>query len=898
MFIPSSTYRVQLNESFTLRDLSAIVSYLHALGITTVYASPISTATKGSRHGYDVTDALVINPEIGSEQELAAIVDLLHNRNMSWLQDIVPNHMAYDPANPWLSDVLERGPDSIYYDFFDIMTDESGDPGGIQGQGGSGEPLLAPFLGSDPSECLKKGELTLQFTGRGFVIRYYDKEYPVAARLYRWIVSPEEGLPQKWIPALMLLEKALTTDPTIWLAAKNSWLRETRTDGDLHALIERRVAYINERPSLLGFLLQNQSYSLANARLAASRINYRRFFTINGLICLSMEKQQVFDAWHQTLRRWYEAGWINGLRVDHIDGLADPKGYLRRLRALFGEECYVVAEKILTGRETVPDDWPLEGTTGYDFLAAASQVLTNEKGSRQLLDYYRMNILDLNDYKKVTYERKLNFLCKHMGGELNHLFSLFARIPSASRPVDERRLKEALAVWMASFPVYRAYPDAQGLSSSDRAILADSLTRAGQRRPELQPELDQLAATCDYDDTDPGRRRLQFLSRLMQFTGPLAAKGIEDTTFYVYNPYIDHCEVGDSPAAGGIPPEEFHRRMLERQKRWPLSMNGTTTHDTKRGEDARIRLSFLTCIPGEWTSAVSRWRMLNRNHVALVEGRPAPSPNDEYMIYQSLLGGFPEDGVITDAFRERFAGWLLKALREAKTETDYDEPDEGYEGQCQRFASALLQQESAFFPSFSAFARDVIRRSSVYSLSQLLLKLTAPGIPDIYQGAELWELSFVDPDNRRPVDFALRSALLGEIRTAEAESLDALSGLLARHKEAGIEKLFTLYRALHCRNALPSLFAHGEYIPVSCNGAALAFLRHLDKDWALVCVPLLPEQDGPADPVSMVLPFDTPRRWTDAFTRAAVSTQPGTPCRPEGLSAWPVVLLTASTGAD
>ena len=877
MFIPSSTYRIQLNDSFTLRDLSSIVPYLHDLGISTIYASPITTATKGSRHGYDVTDAVEMNPEIGTEEELKDLTDLLHSRDMSWLQDIVPNHMAYDPANPWLYDVLERGRDSMYHEFFDIIAC------------GADDRLMAPFLGCSAAECLEKGELTLQFTPTGFVIRYFAKDYPVAARLYGWICGTDEAQ----------LEKAMKSDPATWAAAKSEWLKKAATDPVKREAIAERVTSINGQAHLLEYLVQNQHYSLTDHRLAAEHINYRRFFTINGLICLSMEKMEVFQAWHRTLLRWFGSGWIDGLRVDHIDGLAAPGEYLQRLRRLFGQECYVVAEKILTGQELLPGNWPLEGTTGYDFLAAASQLLTEAGGSRLLLDFYRSNIIDLSDYKKVAYERKLDFLCKHMGGELLYLMELLTHIPSQPvAPTNFGRLKEALAVWMASFPVYRVYPGEQGISPSDRSIFIDSMAGAKERRPDLLPELDRLAACLDYDDSDTGRRRFYFLRRLMQFTGPLAAKGIEDTTFYVYDPFIAHCEVGDSPGVAGITAEEFHRRMCERQSRWPHTLNATTTHDTKRGEDARIRLSFLSCIPRQWTDAVTGWRGLNREHLIQVGGRTAPSPNDEYMIYQSLLGGFPEDGVVTEEFRERFAGWLLKALREAKTETNYDTPDEAYEGHCRHFASTLLRPGSAFLSSFTPFARDVIRRSATYSLSQLLLKLTAPGVPDIYQGSDLWELSFVDPDNRRPVDFAHRSYLLAQIRTAETKGTAAVAELLARYRDNGIEKLFTLYKVLHCRRQQLLLFADGAYIPVACEGPALAYCRRYQNDWALVAVPLLPAPDDVVRPATIALPSGAPTSWTDAFTGASVRTKSDVPCWPEGLANWPVALLTGSTGRE
>jgi len=450
---------------------------------------------------------------------------------------------------------------------------------------------------------------------------------------------------------------------------------------------------------------------------------------------------------------------------------------------------------------------------------------------------------------------------------------------------------------MASFPVYRAYPDAQGGSPQDAAYFAQSLAAARERRPDLLAELNYLESLTHYSGQSPAAQaappdhaarsqQLIFLTRLMQFTGPLAAKGIEDTTFYVYNPFLAHCEVGDTPAIAGITPEDFHRHMQDRKQKQPHSLNATTTHDTKRGEDSRIRLSFLSALPQEWINAVNRWRQLNQPLIALVKGRPAPSPNDEYLIYQALLGGFPTHGIVdsvgpaahlslgrTSDFRGRFSGYLTKALREAKTETNYDDPDEAYEQACQAFAAALLKTGSPFLEDFAPFAHSIIRRSAVYSLSLLLLKLTAPGIPDIYQGAELWEESFVDPDNRRPVDFSRRTTLLRELRSAETQGNEALFDFLRTHRDEGVEKLFTLYRTLAFRNAHPEVFREGAYIPLPCEAPWLAFLRQHAGQWALVAVPLIRHGVTTLQPLSLQLPAEAPTQWTDCFTRQPIRAE-------------------------
>ena len=875
MLIPTSTYRIQLNDQFTFKNLRAILGYLHELGISTVYASPITTATKGSSHGYDVTDPLTLNAEIGTEAELQELAALLKEYNISWLQDIVPNHMAYDTSSPWLYDVLERGRDSRYHSFFDILNDHPVEL--------LGDKLMAPFLGSTLTECLQKGELTLQFTPTGFVIRYFDKEYPVAVRLYRWICTVTAGYPESLPATIDILEQSLTADPETWKTQKSRVLQQLTADPGWTGFITKRLDFFNQRINLLQSLLQNQHYILTHARLASTHINYRRFFTVNSLICLRMEDPEVFAAYHASIQRWYRQGWINGLRVDHIDGLATPKNYLQELRRSFGDDAYIVAEKILTQGERMPTDWPIQGTTGYDFLAAASQLLTDADGSRELHAFYAEQIIRLPAYDTIVYEQKLDFLQRYMGGELDNLLDLLTSLPLLhAEAQDKHRLKQALATWMAAFPTYRGYPDDKGGSPDDAQLFRTALTRARDREPDLVPELNYL------DSLTPTK----FFNRLMQFTGPLAAKGIEDTTFYIYNPYIAHCEVGDTPGIAGISPEAFHRQMQQRQTHQRYALNATTTHDTKRGEDSRIRLSTLSIHPQEWITAIERWRQRNSTYVTEVNGRLAPSPNDQYLIYQALLGGFPEDGIITDEFRTRFSGYLTKALREAKAETNYDNPDTAYEEQCQTFAAALLENDSPFLEDFIPFAYAVIRRSTPYSLAQLLLKLTAPGIPDIYQGAELWETSFVDPDNRRPVDFTLRAHLLQQLKKAEQEGKDALAQCLHSHQHQGAQKLYTLYRTLDFRNRLPLLFAEGEYIPVTTSGPLLAYLRHHDDEWALIAVPLLRYDTPFPVAVSLELPPGTPTRWTNIFTGEVVQAGGPTLRWPEGLTSWPVMLLT------
>ncbi|HVV04415.1 MAG TPA: malto-oligosyltrehalose synthase [Puia sp.] len=811
----TSTYRIQLHKDFNFKKLKGVLEYLHELGISTLYASPITRAIKGSQHGYDVTDPGVVSPEIGSEQEMEEVSHLLKKYEMTWVQDIVPNHMAFEPANPWIRDVLEKGQDSGYYSFFDIEPD----PVALLGN-----KLMLPFLGNTLTECIQQKEIKLDFTGGRFIIRYYQQEYPISA------LSEE-------------------------------WIRSIRPDSPA----EQVVAFFLERPSLLKELLDQQHYVLTHSSLAFSCINYRRFFTINSLICLRMEDEKVFETYHRQIHCWFKKGLIQGLRLDHIDGLAAPRQYVQWLRHSFGEDCYMVAEKILAPEEPLPPDWRLQGTTGYEFLGMTGQLFTDAEGFHQLKNFYREKIVPgMPDYKDLVFEKKYHYLLTYMGGELDNLTHR-----AAPPEADRARFRNALAIFMSSFPVYRLYPEPGSLSplSDVSGPLA------------AVPEEDRVLLQRALDDP-------AFLSRVMQFTGPLAAKGVEDTVFYVYNPLIARNEVGDSPFVDGLTPAEFHQKMILRQQTTPMSLNAGTTHDTKRGEDSRIRLCWLSAIPDEWIAAVTRWREMNK--------RIAPLPNDEYFIYQSLIGGFPPDMVLTGQFRQRFHDMLTKALREAKTSTNWDSPDEAYEKKCHDFVDALLKTESPFMEDFFPFVFQCIKQGARYSLSQLLLRLTAPGIPDIYQGAECRDLSFVDPDNRRPVDYALRIQLLQQIKQAEKQGYPAVLELVSEQGRRGAGKLYTIYKTLAYRNAYPAVFTEGEYIPIAIPGAHLAYIRRKDRYWVLIVIPLIRIIDEPVH-LSVALPAGAPTRWTNIFSGDVFHSSGHALGLGGLLDKFPVAMLTAGT---
>lgn len=821
MNIPNSTYRIQLHKDFNFHHLQRIIDYLHEMGISTVYASPVTTAIKGSQHGYDVTDPGSISKEIGTEDDLAGLAETLKKNKMTWLQDVVPNHMAYDLSNPWLKDVLEKGPSSRFYNFFDI---EPLSPQLLDNK------LMVPFLGNTLTECIQKGEIKLDVTGDKFVIRYYQQEYPLNERSVEWLstILPDAS------PA-------------------------------------RLIRFFNEHPSLIKELLDLQHYVLTHFHLAASVINYRRFFTVSSLICLRMEDEEVFNTYHRQILSWYEKGYIQGLRVDHIDGLAAPGQYIRRLRESFGKDCYIIAEKILAADEPLPDDWQLQGATGYEFLASAGQLFTDSEGFRQIESFYRTQIAsDIPDYNDLVFDRKLWFLQTNMGGELDNL------VHRSGVPAEQKApFKDALARFMSSFPVYRLYPE----SEIPQADLDGPLSAV----PEDQRALLQTALS------NPA-----FLSRVMQFTGPLAAKGIEDTVFYVYDPLIARNEVGDTPSISGIDTTTFHQRMRVRQQHWPHAMNAGTTHDTKRGEDSRIRLCWLSAVPDEWIAAVTRWRQLNHPLIREHNNRPVPTPNDEYFIYQSLLAACPPDLVITGQFRQRFHDMLTKALREAKSVTKWDNPDESYEKYCHSFLDAVLDPTSPFMEDFVPFAYECIRDSAHYSLSQVLLRLTAPGVPDIYQGAESWDLSFVDPDNRRPVDYALRRQLLSDLKAKEQEGATALFDYIRANQRKGAGKLYSIYKTLQYRNTQPDVFTKGEYIPVDLGEHHLAYIRRHDSQWALVILPLIRMTAEISKPFSITLPGEAPSIWTNVFTGETFQTSSGRLDHMSPLEKYPIALLSGN----
>lgn len=857
MYIPTATYRIQLHKGFNFLQLKEILPYLYELGISTIYASPLTRAVPGSEHGYDVIDPLEINPEIGTLEQWEEITAFLRKHGMGWLQDIVPNHMAYSTANPWIWDLLERGECSEYYSYFDIIpqhllrnplhapvySHKTGKPAPQQIPSTIHHPLstkpMIPFLGNDLQDCLRMGEIKLAFTGNGFSLYYKDQQYPAAISSYYWICA---SIPGCYQPLLAWSAKARDFAFLPW----QQWPRfrkriigEVWNDPRLREVALEYCVHINEQPGLLEELLSFQHYQLCDWQTSFTKMNYRRFFAVNSLICLRMEDETVFNSWHELMLSLYNQGLIQGFRIDHVDGLSDPGGYLRKLRQMTGSDAYVISEKILQENEETIPEWPVQGTTGYDFLSFVNQLLTCHPGKQKLADWFRNQILD-EPYADLVYDKKYSFLKTHLGGELNNLLRWLAPLIAVRKPAPAfNEIKEALAVLMAAFPVYRIYPEQLPLTAQDQVWIQQAFVRAAEKAPYLRESLNWLLLLFKAGEQDDmAGEILYFLQRWAQYTAPLAAKGTEDTVFYNYNALIGHNEVGDSPAHTAVTPEIFHELMDNRLRHAALSMNASSTHDTKRGEDNRLRINLISLFADEWIGLVGKWRQINQPFLCTQNNQRCPSLNDEYLIYQALVGAIPEDCRISIPFRKRFDNYLTRALREEKNETSWERPDAEYEKGCLDFVNQILSPAGEFLTSFLPFVNTILREAFVFSLSQTLIKLTAPGIPDIYQGAELWDLSLVDPDNRLPVNFDKRINLLKEIISNEEENPDAVLDFVNARQASGAQKIFLIRRILHFRKQFPDLFSKGQYLPIISSENLIGYLRRLENRRLFILAPL------------------------------------------------------------
>lgn len=797
MYNPISTYRVQFNKDFTFKNLADQIDYLSQLGIKTLYASPVFKSTPGSIHGYDVTDPHVFNPEIGNETEFDEIIQALKEKNIGWIQDIVPNHMAMHSDNAWLMDVLKKGKKSAFADYFDIdflHPDFNG-------------KLIIPFLGKTAREAIKNGEIKFKLMDGQLGFSYYNFFFPVKEETMRSVLGKESG-----------------TDK-----------------------MEKILLNVNSNPVRLEQLLDEQHYLLSPWQEASIHLNYRRFFTINSLISLKIENDNAFNDYHSFIFGLISQKKIQGLRIDHVDGLRLPECYLEKLRLLAGDEIFIVVEKILEQNESLIPDWPIEGTTGYDFLGTVNNLFTYQNNYIQLEKFYREFTRITQQPEEIIYQKKKLILMTSMHGDLDNLCRLFEKgdFIGNENEISSEIIKDAISEFLIYFPKYKSYSCSFPLSTDDKNIITTIISKATVRTPYLKKGLKIIRNIFvdQHDFTEEKKSAaMDFFLRCMQFTGPLMAKGVEDTVMYYYNCFIAHNEVGDSVAASGISVKEFHERMEERLKTFPMTLNTTSTHDTKRGEDARARLNVISEFPVEWIRLVKKWNKINTRFKTSIKNKEVPSLNEEYFIYQTLIGIFPFNAVINEAFVSRLDDYLMKALREAKISSDWNDPDLEYENSVKLFLHKIVETNTEFLQSFLPFQKKIAHCGVINSLSQLLLKATCPGIPDFYQGTELWDFSLVDPDNRRSVDYSIRKQILYDLIREQGKNPEEFSKNLHGHINNGHLKLWFMRVLLKERALHPRLFQIGQYIPLNVTGFlkehVIAFARAHENTWFIVAVPL------------------------------------------------------------
>lgn len=918
--IPIATYRVQFNRDFTFRDAQGLVDYLNELGITDIYASPCFKPHPGSRHGYDICDPTRFNPDVGDEEDFAALSAVRRACGMGFILDVVPNHMGIrDASNVWWFDLLENGPSSTFASYFDVDFH----PARVDLE----NKILLPLLEDQYGRVLENGKLRLVLEDGAFFIHYYDIKLPVAPRSYNQILSrcSEElaaslNEQHEHFLELQSIVTALNYLPTRTELAPERIAERSREK----EVIKRRLAILCRSSDVIRLamdnalrnfngnvgeprsfdqldeLMESQAYRLAFWRVATEEINYRRFFDINELAAIRVEVPEVFQATHRLVFHTLRDQQATGLRIDHPDGLWNPPAYFRRLQETYLLNCvnatgeartvsegdlrevvfhwldqqaalpcsertwplYVVAEKILSQDEALPDDWAVYGTTGYDFLAEVNLLLTDSRQARQFDRIYSQFTNARSDFRQLANSCKKMIMLVAMAGEINALAHLLDRISEKNRRYRDFTLNSltyAIREVIACLPVYRTYINTpSGPVQRDKKTIETAVSEAQKHNPRTAHEIfDFIRDTLllsNVEDFHPEDRQglLEFVMKFQQLTGPVMAKGVEDTAFYIYNRLVSLNEVGGRPEQFGTVVETFHGSNAGRLRSWPHSMLATSTHDTKRSEDVRARIQVLSEMPKEWQAALTRWSRLNAYHRVRLNGRAAPDRNDEYLFYQTLLGAWPEDTIETEdleQFRKRILAYMEKVTREAKVHTSWVNPDEAYDRAVRQFVTAALDDHAnnLFLRDFSQMQQRVAFYGRLNSLTQTLLKLTSPGVPDFYQGTELWDWSLVDPDNRRPVDYERRRVLLQGLKrqlSQAGQNVELILEDLLTTPTDGRLKLFLIFTVLNFRRRHVSLFNRGDYLPLSVTGEKIshvcAFARTLEANSIVVVAPRLP----------------------------------------------------------
>jgi (1->4)-alpha-D-glucan 1-alpha-D-glucosylmutase len=879
--IPSSTYRLQLNSQFTFRQALELVEYLYSLGIDACYLSPFLMSAAGSPHGYDVTNPARTNPEIGTRDDLRELSDCLKQRGMGIIADVVPNHMCIDdPANEWWWDVLENGPSSPFARYFDINWNPP--------KRALANKVLLPILGDQYGRILEDQQIAVVYEDGGFCARVNQKPLPLAPRTWALVLEPAvEALKTKLGEShqdVLELESILTALSHLAPADEQdpAKIRERHREKEiirkrLSALMESSEAASEEIDSSrsringvkgvprsfdrLEELLAQQSYRLSFWKVAADEINYRRFFDINQLAAIRVEEPEVFQAVHALLLDLVKEGSVEGLRVDYSDGLRDPAEYFRRLqRACMSagnarRRCYVVTEKILVGNENLRADWDIEGTTGYDFLGLVNGLFVDRGRRRAIHRGYESFTGSSPSWEDLVYASKRLILQTSLSGELNVLASKLDKISEQhrwSRDFTLASLRHVLRETVACFPVYRTYTVfASRPDPDDERHIRNAIARA-KRRNQFTEEstfdfLQSVLLLDDPEGIDMAQRaeRREFILSFQQFTAPVMAKGLEDTAFYRHFPLSSLNEVGGDPRQFGTSPAAFHARNLERRRSWPHALLATSTHDSKRSEDVRARINVLSEIPVEWHRAIRSWHGLNLGLKTEIADTKIPSTNEEYLFYQTLTGVWPLNDPGLEEWGElvaRVRSYMRKALREAKIHSSWINPNGPYEEAVDQFVRLSLEPspENGFLREFTAFVEKIKAAGLWNSLSQTLLKIASPGVPDFYQGSEIWDFSLVDPDNRRPVDYSLRCRLLKRLRETQAHGALPLIEELTRDLTDGAIKLYVISRALCFRKSHRDLLTKGSYIPLRATGSrqnhAIAFARGLGQQSVIAAV--------------------------------------------------------------
>jgi (1->4)-alpha-D-glucan 1-alpha-D-glucosylmutase len=903
MRIPTATYRLQFHKDYLFADARSIVTYLSDLGISDIYASPIFKARAGSTHGYDVVDPTQLNPELGTAEEFAELVKEVQQHQMGWLQDIVPNHMAYDSQNLWLMDILENGSDAESFDYFDIDWTPISET--IPAR------VLAPLLGNFYAECLEQGEINLAYEESGLSINYFGLKLPIRLESYNRFISNNLGQITRSLGrnhpdfikllGILYLVKNVTNEAKgrelydrisfvkclLWeIYSQNETVKELF---DANVLVFNGEVGKPESFNLLDEMLTEQFYRLSFWKVGAEEINYRRFFTVNELISVKVEEIKVFQKTHSLITQLVEDGSFTGLRIDHIDGLYDPARYLDRLRDRVGDT-YITVEKILELSEDLLSDWPIQGTSGYEFLNFVNGLFCCAKHQEQLTKFYSTFTRSFAEYETLAADKKRLIVETNLAGDVSNLADRLKRIAGQTRLGGDFTiygLKRALTEVLAFFPVYRTYIGSDRVSQSDRTVIQTAISLSKERVPQQIKELDYIEQLLlrqgeDYLSESQKSDRLDFIMRMQQLTGPLMAKGIEDTLLYSYNRLLSLNEVGGNPSHFGISVEQFDRFNQHKVEHWLHSMNATATHDTKRGEDMRARLNVLSEIPTAWIDRVKVWADLNADKKPKISGKAVPNRNDEYFLYQTLVGAFPFVDSEFAEFVDRVKAYAIKAVREAKVHTAWLRPDSDYEEGYLAFIEAILAAPATnpFWREFKPFQSQVAEYGILNSLSQVLLKYTAPGVPDLYQGDEFWDLNLVDPDNRRPVDYDRRKTALTYIREQIDRDILALIDELFTTQTDGRIKLFLTFQLLQARKTDLDLFQQGDYIPLAVTGEfsdrVIAFGRRFEGKMAISIAPrffvglVSPGQRPLGKDIwkdtSIHIPPSAPTNWTNVIT--------------------------------